>query len=94
VQLDPPRHLCVHTEKSFRLAAAQAGFRVARVIYDSWELQFWGSELYQKDIPLHTGQKELAQHFSSGELHNFRRRADELNTRGLGDQAIFFLEPQ
>ena len=93
VQLDPPRHLCVHTERSFRLAAAQAGFKVARVIYDSWELQFWGSELYKKDIPLQTGQRELAQHFSSAHLQDFRRRADELNSQRLGDQAIFFLEP-
>jgi hypothetical protein len=94
VQLDPPRHLCVHTEKSFRLAAAKAGFKISRVIYDSWELQFWGSELYQKDIPLQTGQKELAQHFSRAQLRNFCSRADALNSQGLGDQAIFFLDPE
>jgi hypothetical protein len=92
VQLDPPRHLCVHTEKSFRLAAAQAGYNVARVVYDSWELQFWGSELYQKNIPLQMGQAELAQHFSSVQLNDFRRLADELNRQQLGDQAMFFLE--
>jgi hypothetical protein len=92
VQLDPPRHLCVHTEKSFRLATAHAGFNVARVVYDSWELQFWGSELYQKNIPLQIGQAELAQHFSSAHLDDFRRRADELNKQQLGDQAMFFLE--
>jgi hypothetical protein len=93
VQLDAPRHLCVHTQKSFRLAAAKAGFKVTRVVYDSWELQFWGSEFYRKDISLQTGQKELAQHFSSAQLRNFRSRADELNSQGLGDQAIFFMEP-
>lgn len=94
VQLDPPRHLCVHTEKSFRLAAAKAGLQVTRVVYDSWELQFWGSELYQKSIPLQTGEKELLQHFSSVQLLDFRRRADELNSQGQGDQAIFFLAPE
>lgn len=92
VQLDPPRHLCVHTERSFRLAAEKTGFKVCRVIYDSWELQFWGSELYKKGIPLQQGQNELAKHFSAGELRDFRRRADELNRQALGDQAIFFLE--
>jgi hypothetical protein len=94
VQLDPPRHLCVHTEKSFRLAAEKAGFTVSRVVYDSWELQFWGSELYKKDIPLQQGEKELSRHFSAPELRDFHRRADELNRQGLGDQAIFFLEPE
>ena len=93
VQLDPPRHLCVHTEKSFRLAAEKAGFKVDRVVYDSWEFQFWGSELYQKDIPLQTGQTELEQHFSAAQLRDFRHRAAELNSQGLGDQAIFFLKP-
>jgi hypothetical protein len=94
VQLDPPRHLCVHTEKSFKMAAAKAGFRVTRIIYDSSELQFWGSELYKKDVPLQNGQKDMAKHFSSGQLRDFRRRADELNSKGWGDQAIFFLEPE
>jgi Methyltransferase domain len=92
VQLDPPRHLCVHTEKSFRLAAAKAGLKVTQVVYDSDEFQFWASELYKKNIPLHTGLKERAKHFSSAQLRDFRRRADELNSQGLGDQAIFFLE--
>jgi hypothetical protein len=92
VQLDPPRHLCVHTEQSFRMAAEKTGFKVSRVIYDSWELQFWGSELYKKGIPLQQGQNELAKHFSAGELRDFRRRSDEMNRQGRGDQAIFFLE--
>jgi hypothetical protein len=93
VQLDPPRHLCIHTEKSFRMAAAKAGLKVNRVIYDSSEFQFWGSELYQKDIPLQTGQQELAKHFSAAGLADFRRRSEDLNRQGLGDQALFLLEP-
>jgi Methyltransferase domain len=92
VQLDPPRHLFVHTEKSFRMAAAKAGLNVRKVIYDSWELQFWGSELYKKDIPLHSGQRELEKYFSTSDLRKFRRRAAELNRLALGDQAMFFLE--
>jgi len=92
VQLDPPRHLCIHTEKSFRMAAAKAGLKVPRIIYDSSEFQFWGSELYKKDIPLQMGKKELAKHFSIGDLLDFRRRSEDLNSQGLGDQAIFFVE--
>jgi hypothetical protein len=50
--------------------------------------------LYRKDIPLQTGQKELTKHFSVGDLQDFRRRCGELNIQGLGDQAMFFLEPE
>lgn len=94
VQLDPPRHLCVHTEKSFRLAAAKSGLRVKRVQYDSSMFQFVGSELYRKGVPLHTGLAELESHFSKAQLHAFARRAEELNREGMGDQAAFFLEPE
>jgi len=93
VQLDPPRHLCVHTEKSFRLAAAKSGLRVTRVQYDSTRFQFVGSELYRKGVPLRTGLAELDRHFTKAQLEAFERRAEELNRDGLGDQAVFFLEP-
>jgi hypothetical protein len=93
VQLDPPRHLCIHTERSFRMAASKAGFKVRKVIYDSGAFQFWGSELYKQGIPLKAGEKELAQHFSSDQLRGFGDRAEELNNQGLGDQALFCLEP-
>jgi hypothetical protein len=94
VQLDAPRHLCVHTEKSFHMAVAKAGLRVTRIIYDSDEFQIWASELYRKNIPLQDGLKDRAKYFSSPQLLEFRRRANELNTQGLGDQAVFFLEPK
>ncbi len=52
VQLDPPRHLYLHSERSFTLTANQAGFDVVSIEYDSTGLQFWGSELYRRDIAL------------------------------------------
>ncbi|HYW07211.1 MAG TPA: class I SAM-dependent methyltransferase, partial [Longimicrobium sp.] len=52
VQLDPPRHFFMHTEKSIRLLAEQAGLRVASVEYDSTAFQFEASELYLRDVPL------------------------------------------
>lgn len=34
VQLDAPRHLYLHTERSIRVLADQTGLKVERVIYD------------------------------------------------------------
>jgi SAM-dependent methyltransferase len=91
VQLDAPRHLYLHTEKSFRLAAAEAGLRVVDTRFDSTDFQFWGSELYRQNVPLKDGVGHLTAHFSRNQLQEFRRRSEDLNRKGLGDQAIFFL---
>ena len=51
-QLDAPRHLYLHSEKSVRLLACAVGLEVLSVGYDSNECQFWASELYSQDVSL------------------------------------------
>lgn len=96
VQLDAPRHLHVHTPESLEIAAAAAGLRVRRVIHDSTDFQFWGSEQYRRDIPLFAPESHAvdpsASAFTKREIRRFRREAARLNARGLGDQAAFYLE--
>jgi SAM-dependent methyltransferase len=89
VQLDAPRHFVVHTPRSFELTAEAAGFRVERIVFDSDEFQFYGSELYRRDIPLRSNEAHGA--FSRREIAMFRARAAELNRKQLGDQAAFSL---
>lgn len=95
VQLDAPRHLFLHTGNSIKILADQAGLELDDVVFDSSDFQFWGSELYRRDIPLHGGgtgkalRPELV--FSEKELRDFAARAQELNEQGRGDQACFFL---
>lgn len=90
VQLDPPRHLCIHSRQSFRLAAEKAGFVVTDIVYDSTDFQFWASELYCREIPLETGVSHLSRYFSRKRMSEYRRRAAELNLQSQGDAAIFF----
>jgi SAM-dependent methyltransferase len=95
VQLDAPRHLYLHTATSIRILADHAGLELDEVVFDSNGFQFWGSELYRRDIPLHedgTGRALRPERvFSEEELLNFEARARELNDQGRGDQACFFL---
>jgi SAM-dependent methyltransferase len=91
VQLDAPRHLIVHTPGSFRLTAEVAKFRVEQIVFDSDEFQFYGSELYRRNIPL--TDPRAREVFSRTQLHEFRVQADDLNRQQLGDQAAFFLRP-
>ena len=95
VQLDPPRHLFLYTEKSLRLVAEKAGFTVERVIYDSESFQFWASEQYLKDIPL-TDRRSYhgdidASIFTAEQLKGWENQARDLNAEGKGDQACFYL---
>ena len=95
VQLDAPRHLYLHTEKSMQAIARQAGFEVRAIIYDSDEFQFWGSEQYLKGIPL-KAPESLANGlrgsiFTKKEIREFKLAAADLNAKAAGDQACFYL---
>ena len=92
VQLDPPRHLFLHTVKSMSFSAEKAGLEVKDVFYDSGTLQFTGSERYSKNIPLMDKSGDTL--FSEAELANFQRQADKLNKEKQGDQAGFYLYKQ
>ncbi len=90
VQLDAPRHLIIHTPESFRRAAELAGFQDPQMTFDSTVFQFYGSELYQRDIPLSQKDAEWAR-LTRDRLRQDSQRADELNRQKKGDQASFFL---
>jgi SAM-dependent methyltransferase len=88
-QLDVPRHLVIHTPKSFQLVAEEAGLQIERTIYDSNEFLFYASELYRRGIPLHD--KRAGAAFSAKQIRGFTKEADNLNRQQQGDQAAFFM---
>jgi len=94
VHLDPPRHVIVHTERSLGLLAERAGLERAKTVFDSGGFQFWGSELYRRNIPLNEARprgrlrKGL---FSRKELAAFEAEAQRLNEQGRGDQVCLYL---
>lgn len=96
VGLDPPRHVFVPTEPGMRALAARSGLAVERVFYDSYSLQFWGSEQYRRDIPLqdarsvYQGSQAV---FTESEVDAFERQSQLLNARHDGDSAGFLLRP-
>jgi SAM-dependent methyltransferase len=95
VELDAPRHLFLHTEKSIRCLAAQACFELEKVHYYSDEFQFWGSEQYQCGIPLRDERSYAVNRrcsmFSSADIRRFRAMAKSLNEQSDGDRALFYL---
>lgn len=96
VNWDAPRHLCLHTTRSVQALAAQCGLRLEHVDYDSSGQQFSSSELYLRGIPYvehgkyRPGNRPDA--FAQAEWDAWQREAAELNRRGEGDSACFFLK--
>lgn len=95
VQLDAPRHFFLHTVDSMRLLATEAGLSLERVVYDSFDFQFWGSEQYVRGIPLESDasykRDPSKSIFTHEQIEAFGARAQELNDQQQGDQAVFYL---
>lgn len=94
-QLDAPRHFFLYTKKSIELLADKTGFQLVDVVFDSTDLQFWGSEQYMKNIPIMDDHSYAINPgrsiFTSKQINTFKAKADELNKKQDGDSACFYL---
>jgi len=92
VQVDAPRHLFLHSEKSIKMLAEQSGLTVTSIEYDSTEDQFVGSELYARNVARNSINFEtVSRFFSKKDLTKFRKETRTLNRQKRGDQASFHL---
>ena len=95
VQIDAPRHLYLHTIESMKHLAAYAGFSISAIYHDSEMFQFWGSEQYLRGIPLydeHSYDINPAKSiFTEEQIAKFKLQTHDLNVKGDGDQACFYL---
>ena len=96
VAWDAPRHLYLHTRKSMELLAAGAGMEITGVVYDSSGQQFTSSELYSRGVPYVEHGKYRPGHgpdaFSRAEWDGYEAQAADLNRRGEGDSACFYMK--
>jgi len=96
VELDPPRHLYLHSQESMRLVTERAGFDLVDYVSDSTEFEFWGSEQYRRGQPLMAEGSFLRtpwqSDFTFRQMADFRKRAKELNRSGRGGRGCFFLK--
>ena len=93
---DAPRHLYLHTRKSMALLAEGAAMQVESVVHDSSGQQFSSSELYIRGVPYVEHGKYRPGNgpgaFSQEAWDEFQARAAELNRKGEGDTACFYLK--
>lgn len=95
VELDPPRHLYIHTRNSMEQLANRSGMEIFQVDYDSTAFEFYGSELYQRNIPLTDPDSPWINPksaiFSKEQMEAFKSLAHEANIAEQGGRAAFFL---
>jgi SAM-dependent methyltransferase len=95
VQLDPPRHVWLPSRDGLARAATLAGLELVSSYDDASEFQFWGSEQVRRGVVLMAADSQFrdakASPFSRSELAGWRKRSDELNRVGDGDQVVVYL---
>ncbi len=95
VEFDPPRHFYLHSLKSLKLLANKAGLEVFDIQYDETAFEFYGSEMYARDIPLTNENSPLfnpeSSLFTKEEMNNFKTLANKVNQTGESGRAAFFL---
>lgn len=91
--LDAPRHLYLHTTKSMTLLAAEAGFRIERIFYDSDSHQVINSELHARDIASLGSEAAIRALFPESAQTEIANFAQHLNEICDGDRAGFILRP-
>jgi hypothetical protein len=98
VQLDAPRHLYIHSVKSMKMLAEQAGFALRNIQFTSSAFQFLGSEQYLKGISLKDAnsffENPIQSIFSKRQVAVYAKKAARLNSEMQGDSVAYFLNPK
>jgi cyclopropane fatty-acyl-phospholipid synthase-like methyltransferase len=90
IQLDPPRHFYLHSLESIEKLVRASNLKIKKIIFDSTEFQFVGSEQAKMGIALEDNRSYIKNKttdlFSSAQINDFKKRAVELNSQKKGDQ--------
>lgn len=94
-QLDPPRHLIVHSVKGMRYLCDKVGLKIDCIEYDSLWGQFGISYLCQLGIPMRYHAKEIVDKvFTKEDVEYFEEMTREVNQKQYGDHARFIIRHQ
>jgi SAM-dependent methyltransferase len=94
-QLDPPRHLYLHSKKSMQELCNKQGLKLNKIIYDSTRAQFLHSEMIQEGYSLLEQAKIKKNKIKLSFLKKFYKyKAAKLNKSLSGDQAAFIISTQ
>lgn len=90
-QIDAPRHLFLHTLKSFEILCSKTNLEIEDIIFDSSSLLFMCSEKYSRDISMRDEEWHTFK-FNDEDKKYFKNQVQKLNHEKNADQAIFVLK--
>ena len=92
--LDAPRHLHIVSRVGLESMAHAAGLKISSWSQDSEAQQFWGSEQYQRDIPLFDKRSFTKDRsvLDPARLREMETKAEALNRAGRGDWSVAVLK--
>jgi len=97
VDLDAPRHFYLHSLRSLKMVAADAGLVCRSIVPDPSILELLGSEQYRRDIPLRSPDsfmiKGREQCFTVEELARFEALRETLKPLGRAGRIMMYLSP-
>jgi SAM-dependent methyltransferase len=96
VQLDAPRHLFLHSLESLGILVTEANLGLMSLKWDSTSFQFWGSDQYERGIPLNSSRSYLKNPIKMllayPKLAKMEKLSARLNAEGKGDQIAILLK--
>lgn len=95
-QLDAPRHIFLHSLKSFQILAEKCGFIIRKTHYTSDPSQFWGSENYLRGVKPKAARTPVERIsnliYRSASFIPQYFRTHKLNQAKQGDAIAFYLQ--
>ena len=94
IGLDPPRHIFAPTMAGMRELARHCGLDIMDSWFDSTEMTLLLSEKQERGFPGYDREKKsftIEPYFSTQEISDYRRHAEELRRLGNGDTACFIM---
>jgi SAM-dependent methyltransferase len=95
LQMDPPRHLYLHSKKSIQIILQKSGLQQDKIVFDSNELPMIGSDQYENGIAMTAENSYFINPqkstILSAKVSEYRLLANKLNLQGKGDQVCLYL---
>lgn len=90
-QIDAPRHLFLHTLKSFKILCKKTNLIIEDIVFDSYENSIFNSEKYARDISVRDDAWNSFK-LDNNTMNDYKKKIEELNKSMDSDQAIFLLK--
>lgn len=90
-QMDAPRHIFLHSQKSLEYLEKQSGLKMIKMVYDSDYSQIFKSFFYSMGVPFSECTSEMfSKHFDDAAKQDMLKTTRQCNQAGYGDHVKIY----